>query len=107
LSLEMVAEVPATLTQGGYVVHNTFIDSVRPPLTPSTASARKRSMSLPRDLGCENITGDLDIKSRFIESAIPSSPAMTASPWTPHARNPENAPLLEMSRPVLRLSDFV
>jgi hypothetical protein len=41
------------------------------------------------------------------ESAVPSSPALTASPWTPHARNPENAPLLEMSRPVLRLSDFV
>lgn len=104
-----LAEVPQeilpqpSLTQGGYVVHNTFIDSIQPPLTPSTASAHKRSRSLPRDLGSENnLTGN-----DSIEGAVPSSPALTASPWTPHARNPENAPLLEMSRQVLRLSDFV
>merc|ERR1712070_253784 len=104
-----LAEVPQevlpqpSLTQGGYVVHNTFIDSIQPPLTPSTASAHKRSQSLPRDLGSENnLTGN-----DSIEDAVPSSPALTASPWTPHARNPENAPLLEMSRQVLRLSDFV
>merc|ERR1711865_471959 len=88
------------LTQGGYVVHNTFIDSIPPPLTPSTASAHTRSQSLPRDLGSENnLKGNDCIK--------PSSPALTASPWTPHAQNLENAPLLEMSRQVLRLSDFV
>jgi hypothetical protein len=118
LCLELIAEGPPqddlpqqTLVQGGYVVHNTFIDSIQPPLTPSMASAHKRSRSLPRDLGSEdNQTGFESIKSRFVENAVPSSPALTASPWTPHSRNPENAPLLEMSRPsaqVLRLSDFV
>jgi hypothetical protein len=115
LCLELVAEAPAQdvlpqqpLAQGGYVVHNTFIDSIRPPLTPSTASAHKRSRSLPRDLGSEdNQTRYECIKSRFVESAVPSSPALTASPWTPHSRNPSEAPLLEMSRQVLRLSDFV
>jgi len=119
LCLEMIAEMNAsqecwpqpTFTQGGYVVHNTFIDAIRPPLTPSTASAqKKRSRSLPRDLGSEGIdnnTGNDAIESKQIESAIPSSPALTASPWTPHARCPLNAPLLELSRPVLRLSEFV
>ena len=115
LCLELVAEGPSQdvlpqqpLAQGGYVIHNTFIDSIRPPLTPSTASAHKRSRSLPRDLGSDdNQTGFDGIKSRFVESAVPSSPALTASPWTPHSRNLENAPLLEMSRQVLRLSDFV
>merc|ERR1712070_1330478 len=66
LCLELVAEAPTQdvlpqqpLAQGGYVVHNTFIDSIRPPLTPSTASAHKRSRSLPRDLGSEsNQTGN-------------------------------------------------
>jgi len=110
LCLELVAEGPSQddLAQGGYVVHNTFIDSIRPPLTPSTASAQKRSRSLPRDLGSEdNQTGFDCIKSRFVETAVPSSPALTASPWTPHSRNPDDAPLLEVSRQVLRLSDFV
>jgi hypothetical protein len=115
LCLELVAEAPTSdvlpqppLAQGGYVVHNTFIDSIRPPLTPSTASAHKRSRSLPRDLGSEdNQTRYECIKSRFVECAAPSSPALTASPWTPHSRNPSEAPLLEMSRQVLRLSDFV
>merc|ERR1711957_50351 len=109
LCLELVAEGPSQddLAQGGYVVHNTFIDSIRPPLTPSTA-VQKRSRSLPRDLGSENNSaGFNEIKPRCVECAVPSSPALTASPWTPHARNPANAPLLEMSRPVLRLSDFV
>jgi len=114
LSLEMVAEVASqeilpqqALAQGGYIIHNTFIDSIRPPLTPSTASAQKRSLSLPRNMGCENKAENCGLKSRFVDAAVPSSPALTASPWTPHARKPENAPLLEMSRPVLRLSDFV
>merc|ERR1712166_1281141 len=116
LCLELVAEAPTQdvlpqqpLAQGGYVVHNTFIDSIRPPLTPSTASAHKRSRSLPRDLGSEdNQTGYDCIKSRFVESAVPSSPAVTASPWTPHSRTPADVPLLDMSRQVvLRLSDFV
>jgi len=114
LCIDIGAEVPLQenwpqpiLTQGGYFVHNTFIDSIRPPLTPSTA-AQKRSRSLPRDLGSENNSaGFNEIKPRYVECAVPSSPALTASPWTPHARNPANAPLLEMSRPVLRLSDFV
>jgi hypothetical protein len=112
LCLELISEAPQdnlpqpSLAQGGYVVHNTFIDSIRPPLTPSTASAHKRSRSLPRDLGSEDNQTGFD-RSRFVESAVPSSPALTASPWTPHSRNPENAPLLEMSRQVLRLSDFV
>jgi hypothetical protein len=115
LCLEMVTEVSLqdplpqpTLTQDEYTVHNTFIDSVRPPLTPSTASAHKRSKSLPRDIGSKNEEADIDyIRSRFMENAAPSSPALTASPWTPQSRKPENAPLLEMSRQVLRLSDFV
>lgn len=115
LCLELVAEGPSQdvlpqppLAQGGYVVHNTFIDSIRPPLTPSVSSAQKRSRSLPRDLGSEdNQTGFDCIKSRFVERAAPISPALTASPWTPHSRNPEDAPLLDMSRQVLRLSDFV
>jgi hypothetical protein len=112
LCLELIAEASQDnlpqppLAQRGYVVHNTFIDSIRPPLTPSTASAHKRSRSLPRDLGSEDNQTGFD-RSRFVESAVPSSPALTASPWTPHSRNPENAPLLEMSRQVLRLSDFV
>jgi len=93
-------------TQDGYVVHNTFIDSIRPPLTPSTASAHKRSKSLPRDLGSKNEHTE-NYGPQFVESAAPDSPALTASPWTPHSRNPENAPLLEISRHVLRLSDFV
>merc|ERR1712070_1035954 len=92
-----MAEAPQEVLPQPYVVHNTFIDSIHP---PSTASAHNRSQSLPRDLGSENnLTGN--------DSIEPSSPALTASPWTPHARNPENAPLLDMSRQVLRLSDFV
>jgi len=92
--------------QDGYVVHNTFIDSIRPPLTPSTASAHKRSKSLPRDLGSKNEHTE-NYDSQLAENAVLNSPALTASPWTPHSRHPENAPLLEISRQVLRLSDFV
>lgn len=113
LCLDIVADVlpqdalsQPISTQDGYVVHNTFIDSIRPPLTPSTASAHKRSKSLPRDLGSKNEHTE-NYDSQFVESAVPSSPALTASPWTPHSRHPENAPLLEISRQVLRLSDFV
>jgi len=115
LCLDIVTNAPSqdiilpqpNLTQDGYVVHNTFIDSIRPPLTPSTTSAHKRSKSLPRDLvvKMDQMDGDCT-ETRFV-GAVPGSPALTASPWTPQSRKPENVPLLEMSRQVLRLSDFV
>jgi len=91
------------LTQDGYLVQNTFIDAFKQPLTPASGAGHKRSRSLPRDLA----SAEFSCKTAGDPAMAPCSPALTASPWTPHGRGPLHAPLLELSRPVLRLSDFV
>jgi len=113
LELAETSDATTKLTQGGYVVHDTFI---KQPLTPAAGASQKRSSSLPRNLAPAEFfckTGN------YSAEVCPCSPALTASPWTPHgrgplhaplldmARGPLHAPLLELSRPVLRLSEFV
>jgi len=100
LELAESSDTTTKLTQGGYVVHNTFIDAFKQPLTPASGGGHKRSRSLPRDLASAEVFCQSGNDAAL---AFPCSP----SPWTPHGCGPLHAPLLEMSRPVLRLSDFV
>lgn len=90
-----VSQLPTEFQKLGFVVRNTFIDA--PPLFSSS----KRSSSLPRNL-------KIVLHEHSDDFPQVCSPTLTASPgWTPDVRNGCSSFLLDKSKRVVHLSEFV